>query len=116
MWLSHYSFHLLTSYDTVVPVAQRFTADLGWTIFGQPRWLAGCCRGVGGWLPRLEILFLDLGLLLSLYTGYRIALEETSRFGQAMKVLWPWAMLMVLLFLAGVWIVLQPMQMRGTPG
>jgi cytochrome c oxidase assembly factor CtaG/ferredoxin len=115
MWLSHYSFHLLTSYDTVIPVTQRFVADLGWTILGEPSWVAGCCRTVGGWLPRLEILFLDLGLLLSLYTGYRIALAETSRFGRAMKVLLPWALLMVLLFLAGVWIVLQPMQMRGTP-
>jgi hypothetical protein len=70
---------------------------------------------VGGWLPRLEILFLDFGLLLSLYTGYRIAYTETPRFTQAVKVLLPWALLMGLLFLAGVWIVLQPMQMRGTP-
>jgi cytochrome c oxidase assembly factor CtaG len=115
MWLSHYSFHLLTSYDTVISVTQRFVADLGWTMFGEPSWVAGCCRAVGGWLPRLEILFLDLGLLLSLYTGYRIALTESPRFGQAMKALLPWALLMVLLFLAGVWIVLQPMQMRGTP-
>jgi hypothetical protein len=26
----------------------------------------------------------------------------------------PWAVLLVLLFAAGVWILLQPMQMRGT--
>jgi cytochrome c oxidase assembly factor CtaG len=115
MWLAHYGFHLLTSYDTVVPVTQRFTADLGWAILGEPSWVAGCCRTVGGWLPRLEILCLDFGLLLSLYTGYRIALTETPRFMQAMKILLPWALVMVLLFAAGVWIVLQPMQMRGTP-
>jgi hypothetical protein len=115
MWFAHYSFHLLTSYDTLVPVTQRFTADLGWTILGEPSWVAGCCRTVGGWLPRLEILLLDFGLLLSLYTGYRIASSETPRFIQAVKILLPWAILMVLLFLAGVWIVLQPMQMRGTP-
>jgi hypothetical protein len=89
-------------------------ADLGWTILGEPRWLAGCCRTVGGWLPRLEILLLDLGLLISLYTGYRIALTGTTRVGEAVRVLLPWSVLMVLLFLAGVWIVLQPMQMRGT--
>lgn len=114
MWLAHYSFHLLTSYDTVIPATQRFTADLGWTIFGEPRWLAGCCRTVGGWLPRLEILTLDMGLLLSLYTGYRIALAESSYLGRAMKVLLPWVLLMLLLFLVGIWIILQPMQMRGT--
>jgi cytochrome c oxidase assembly factor CtaG/polyferredoxin len=115
MWLSHYSFHLLTSYDTVVPVTQRFTADLGWTVLGEPSWVAGCCRTVGDWLPRLEILSLDFGLLLSLYTGYRIASDGAPRFTQAVKVLLPWALLMLLLFLTGVWIVLQPMQMRGTP-
>jgi hypothetical protein len=115
MWLAHYSFHLLTSYDTVIPVTQRFAADLGWTVLGEPSWIAGCCRIVGGWLPRLEILFLDFGLLLSLYTGYRIASGVTPRYAQAVKVLLPWALLMVLLFSVGVWIVLQPMQMRGTP-
>jgi cytochrome c oxidase assembly factor CtaG len=116
MWLSHYSFHFLTSYDTVVPVAQRFAADRGATLLGEPHWLAGCCRPIGAWLPRLELLCLDLGLLLSLYTGYRIAQEQTSGFMRAVKLLLPWAVLMALLFSIGVWIVLQPMQMRGTPG
>ncbi|HEY7327109.1 MAG TPA: cytochrome c oxidase assembly protein [Gemmataceae bacterium] len=115
MWLSHYSFHFLTSYDTIIPVTQRFTADLGWKVLGEPSFVAGCCRTVGGWMPRLEILFLDVGLLLSLYTGYRIASMGTSRFGEAIRVMLPWALLMVTLFAAGVWIVLQPMQMRGTP-
>jgi ferredoxin len=115
MWLSHHGYHFLTSYDTIIPVTQRFTADLGWSALGEPSFVAGCCRTVGGWIPRLEILFLDVGLLLSLYTGYRIASEKTSSLGQIIKVMLPWTLLMVMLFLAGVWIVLQPMQMRGTP-
>jgi cytochrome c oxidase assembly factor CtaG len=114
MWLAHYSFHFLTSYDTVVPTAQRFAADLGWNFLGDPEWARTCCRPAAKWLPRLEILFLDLGLLLSLYTGYRIALAQSPRLSQALKALAPWALLIVLLFAAGVWIVLQPMQMRGT--
>ncbi len=114
MWLAHYSFHLLTSYDTVVPTAQRFVADLGWPVLGQPHWMAACCRPVVEWLPRLEVLFLDLGLLLSLYTGYRIALAQSSGLSQALWVLAPWALLITLLFAAGIWLVFQPMQMRGT--
>jgi hypothetical protein len=117
MWLAHYSFHLLTSYDTVVPTAQRFAADLGWPALGRPHWVATCCRPVADWLPHLEVLFLDLGLLLSLYTGYRIALARSPRLSQALWALAPWALLMALLFAAGVWLVFQPMQMRGTlPG
>lgn len=116
MWLAHYSFHLLTSYDTVVPVAQRFAADLGTPLLGEPHWVASCCRPVGAWLLRGEILSLDCGFLLSLYTGYRIASTNASSFAQTMKRLLPWAILLLLLFAAGVWLVLQPMQMRGTPG
>ena len=106
MWLAHYCFHFLTSYDTAVPVAQRFAADLGLTWLGQPAWVRACCRPVTGWLLPLELLFLDVGLLLSLYAGFRLA--------PSLKALAPWALLMVLLFAAGVWILFQPMQMRGT--
>jgi hypothetical protein len=116
MWLAHYSFHFLSSYDTVVPTTQRFAADLGWTFLGEPMWNCACCRPVAEWLPRLEVLFLDLGLLLSLYTAYRIALTQSPRLPQALKLASPWALLIVLLFAAGVWIVLQPMQMRGMLG
>jgi hypothetical protein len=76
--------------------------------------VAACCRPVAEWLPRLEILFLDLGLLLSLYTGYRIALAQSARLSQALRALAPWAVLIALLFAAGIWLVFQPMEMRGT--
>ena len=72
------------------------------------------------WLPRLEVVFLDLGLLLSLYTGYRISLPGapcTHGPPPLSRPLWalaPWALLIVLLFAAGIWLVFQPMQMRGT--
>jgi cytochrome c oxidase assembly factor CtaG len=114
MWLAHYGFHFLTSYDAAVPTAQRFAGDLGWTGLGEPEWASGCCAAVAAWLPRLEIILLDLGLLLSLYAAYRISLAQPPRLSRALGALVPWALLMVLLFLAGVWIVLQPMQMRGT--
>jgi hypothetical protein len=113
MWLAHYSYHFLTSYDGALPVTQRFLIDLGWTGFGRPEWVASCCRPVADWLPCLEILFLDVGLLASLYAGYRIAQLQATQPTQALKAFSPWAVLMVVLFAAGVWIVLQPMQMRG---
>jgi hypothetical protein len=116
MWLAHYSFHLLTSYDTVIPTTQRFALDLGWPALGPPHWAASCCRPVADWLPRLEVIFLDLGLLLSLYTGYRIALAQSPRLSQALWTLAPWALLIALLFVAGIWLVFQPMEMRGTLG
>jgi hypothetical protein len=107
MWLAHYSFHFLTSFGTVVPVAQRFAVDLGLSWLDNPAWDCACCRPVAAWLLPLEILFLDVGLLLSLYAAYRLA--------PTLKALIPWATLIVLLFAAGVWVLFQPMQMRGTP-
>jgi cytochrome c oxidase assembly factor CtaG len=113
MWLSHYSFHLLTSYDAAIPPIERFASELGGNR-GTAEWVSSCCRPVMDWIPRLEILCLDVGLLLSLYTGYRIALAGSPERSRALKALAPWAVLILLLFATGVWIVLQPMQMRGT--
>lgn len=114
MWLAHYLFHFLASFDAGAAVLQRFAGDLGWAILGEPAWARACCRPIADWLPRLELVCLDLGLLLSLYSGYRIAWTQSERASQTLKVLAPWALLMGLLFVAGVWIVLLPMQMRGT--
>jgi cytochrome c oxidase assembly factor CtaG len=114
MWLAHYSFHFVTSYDTIIPVAARFARDVGFTSLAQPHWVATCCRPVAEWLLHLEILFLDFGLLLSLYTGYRISQAQLHRWSQALWAFAPWALLICLLFAVGVWIVFQPMQMRGT--
>jgi len=114
MWLAHYSFHFLASFDAVTPALQRFAGDLGWATLGAPAWASACCRPVANWLPRLEILSLDVGLLLSLYSGYRIALCQSEHASGPLRILAPWAVLIVLLFAAGVSIVLQPMQMRGT--
>jgi len=105
MWLAHYTFHFVTGYDTALPVTQRFAADLGLTSLGDPLWSRACCRQLPAWLLPLEILFLDMGLLLSLYAGYRLA--------PTLRALAPWALLMVLLFAVGVWVLFQPMQMRG---
>ena len=117
MWLSHYSFHFLTSWETALPASQRVLQDLGWKFLGEPHYQCACCRPVGDWLLELQILFLDAGLLMSLYAGYRIALGQSARLSRALAAFAPWGLLIVLLFTAAVWIVFQPMQMRGTlPG
>jgi cytochrome c oxidase assembly factor CtaG/polyferredoxin len=113
MWLAHYTFHFFGSFDAVIPAMQRCAGDLGLAL-GEPVWQCACCGPVADWLPRVEILFLDVGLLFSLYAGYRIALSQTNQASQALKILAPWALLMSFLFAIGIWIVLQPMQMRGT--
>jgi hypothetical protein len=59
------------------------------------------------------MLMLDFGLLLSLFAGFRIAEINTTRASQTLKVFAPWALLILLLFICGIWILFQPMEMRG---
>ena len=94
MWLAHYSFHFLTSYDTVVPAAQRFAADLGWRRLGEPDWGCACCRPVAEWLPRLEIALPGRGLA-------PVALHRLPPGAARCKALAPWALLLVLLVRGG---------------
>jgi hypothetical protein len=54
----------------------------------------------------LEILLLDAGLLVTLYLIWRAA---QSSFRLAL----PWATLAMGLYTVGLWILFQPMQMRG---
>ena len=113
MWLAHYGYHFLTGALTIVPVAQSLLTALGVPIFGQPRWGMGQVVPTA-WLVPIELVLLQVGALVSLVTSFRIAefdaLDETS----AMGAFLPWAVLIVLLSLVGVWLLLQPMEMRGT--
>jgi hypothetical protein len=54
-----------------------------------------------------------MGLLLTLYVGWRTALRLATGFRNTFSLLLPWASLAVALYLAGLWILFQPMQMRG---
>jgi len=110
MWLCHYSFHLVTSCDTVIPVVQRTLGAWG-LIDTAPDWAQSCCRPVAAWLPRLEIVALGIGLLTSLAMVERMdaGSPELSRKARGF-----FAAMLIALYGVGVWIVLQPMQMRGT--
>jgi len=110
VWLSHYSFHLLTGLWTVVPVLQQTLIDAGITIMGGPAWyLTGVPQQV---VMPLEYGFLGLGALGSILASLRIAQREYGDRGARASV--PWMVLTLLLWLAAMWLLNQPMEMRGT--
>jgi ferredoxin len=113
MWGAHFLFHLITGAPTALPVLQRAATDLGLTWLGTPDWAAGSFAFVRGWSPALQVLLLDGGLLLTLYVAWRIAHRHSPQFRSAARAFFPWAALATVLFGIGVWIFLQPMQMRG---
>jgi ferredoxin len=109
IWLAHYSFHFLTGVFTFIPVTQAAAADLGAAILGQPRW------GLTGMAPNVvqlfEFGFIALGLLGSLLVSYSIA--ATEELVHPVRVFVPWAVLSLLLAAAALWLLVQPMEMRG---
>jgi len=104
MWGAHFIFHLLVGFDAPLAVLHRLTDAAA---------SAGKLSSViTSALPVIEILLLDFGLLVTLYAAWRIARRRTAK--NAFLLLLPWAVLAILLYLAGIWIVFQPMEMRGT--
>lgn len=112
MWFAHWFFHGAVSFFTGVPVIQRFAADHGINGLGEPEWSASCCGPVPEWLIPVELLALQAGLLLSGWIAWKACSSRTTRGAVAMAM--PWWTLSIVLWALGTWIVLQPMQMRGT--
>jgi polyferredoxin len=110
VWLAHYAFHFLTGILTVVPVAQNALAELGWPVLGTPLWrLTGLRPGA---VYPMELGFLGLGLIGSWIVAVRLAWQDHPR--SPWRAYLPWLVLHALLFAAGVWLMGQPMEMRGT--
>ncbi|MGD8399069.1 MAG: FesM [Anaerolineae bacterium] len=112
VWLAHYTFHFLTGFLTVIPLFQSFVGDLaGMPLLGAPRWdLAAVVPDA--WLYPLELGFLGLGWFGSLLVAAEIAAREAP--GRRWRVAAPWLLLLSLLLLFAVWLMGQPMEMRGT--
>jgi cytochrome c oxidase assembly factor CtaG len=113
MWLAHLLYHLLTAGSAIVPVMQRAAIDMGIGFLGAPDWSAMSMLVPMEWITSLQILLLNMGLLLTLYVGWRTALRMATGLRNTFALLLPWAGLAVALYLAGLWILFQPMQMRG---
>jgi hypothetical protein len=110
IWLAHYTFHFVTGLWTFVPVTQEALASIGLPSFGKPAWgLTGLPPGL---VHPLELGFLSLGLLGSLLVAHRIA--ERDYPVRTARAFIPWAGLFLLLAAAALWLLYQPMEMRGT--
>ena len=60
----------------------------------------------------MELGFLGLGLAGSLMALYRLAEEDSA--SSPARAFAPWAGLSILLWLSALWLMSQPMEMRGT--
>jgi hypothetical protein len=110
VWLAHYGFHLLTGALTIVPVTQSAIVDLlGWAALGAPRWRWTGMRP--GTVFPIQLGLILLGTIGSLAVAYHISEREyPDRPGPSTA---PWTVVIVALASMAVWILSQPMEMRG---
>jgi len=99
MWTAHLLYHFATGWHAPwLILSQRFLSLVPAFRFG-----------VTAWLTPAQILLLDAGLLATLYLIWRLA----KQYGSALALAAPWTALATALYCSGVWILFQPMQMRG---
>jgi polyferredoxin len=110
VWLAHYGFHLLTGALTSIPASQSAVVDLlGWAALGEPRWRWTGMRP-GAVFP-IQLGLILLGTIGSLAVAYQISEREYP--GRPSPSTAPWAIVIVALASIAVWILSQPMEMRG---
>ena len=111
VWLAHYGFHFLTGAGTVVPVTQSAAIDAtGSALLGAPDW-----RWLGmrpGAVFPLQLGVTLLGALGSLMLVQRIS--ERDHPGASARAAASWSLVIVALAVVALWILAQPMEMRGT--
>lgn len=111
VWLAHYAFHFLTGVWTIVPVTQRAVVDaFGRALLGEPNWLwLGMRPGIVFPLQMGAVL---LGAFGSLVLAHQIS--ERDHPGVAGRAAAPWSVMVIGLAALALWILAQPMEMRGT--
>ncbi len=106
MWLAHFSFHLATAGGALASAAARLAGT------GSGATGAAPLVPVDALLP-LEIAALAVGLWVSVLVAWRIALDAARTWRAGLGLFAPWAVLACALWAAGLWILFQPMEMRG---
>lgn len=110
MWLAHVLFHLLTE-KSVFAALSRFLEDHGQALG------AGLNRMIPSPTPdsllSLQMTVLGVGLLLTLYVCWRTALRVATQRLAAWRAGMPWMVLALALYGFGIWVLFEPMQMRG---
>jgi hypothetical protein len=110
VWLAHYAFHFLTGVLTVIPVTQSAVADLGTPFLGEPAWRLGGLRA--GAVYPMQLGLLALGLIGSAVVAMRLGRQDAPE--SPWRAYLPWLVLHAALFASAVWLMAQPMEMRGT--
>jgi cytochrome c oxidase assembly factor CtaG/ferredoxin len=129
MWVAHLGFHLATSTSSLLPMFRHAYADLASGLHMASLGssykavdVMAICRPIdlmlmpgskGFSVLSLQVWTLDVGLLLSLYAGWRICSQMVDSGRAKVCMFAVWALGGSMMYAACVWVCTQPMQMRG---
>ena len=142
MWAAHLCFHLVTAAGSLPAALHQAALDLHLSRLPAPAWAAGQSLLAPEALLQLQFGLLDAGLLFALYLGWRMVRatpvsgpgegfvgrtnvsapalhpQRIARLslGKSLAHLAPLASIVLLLYAAGIWLLLEPMRMRGMIG
>lgn len=112
IWIAHYGFHFLIGAGSIVPVLQTFLIDHRVYLLGTvPDW-SWAVAPSGELIGLIQVVALVGGFLWSMAIAERVAARMAKRRG--IQALFAWALVLLLLMLAALWVFSQPMEMRGT--
>ncbi len=114
LWSAHWVAHLGVGLPLLGPILQRWAANgLGW---GWPMGFTALPLAFRETLPVLQVMLLDAGFLATLWLMWTVSGRWTSGSGNRWRAFLPWAVLAMVLQGTALWMLLQPMAPRGTPG
>lgn len=110
MWTAHYAFHFIIGFWTILPVLRSLLAEAGINFSWMP------VTGLSPLVPQVMIYPFQIGMILlgSVLSAVITWQTTTSITKQRQRWAWlPWALVIVAMAGSAMWLLSQPMDMRG---
>ncbi|MEE8401886.1 MAG: 4Fe-4S binding protein [Candidatus Hydrothermarchaeaceae archaeon] len=108
--LAHNSMHLFSEGQGLIPILSD-PMGRGWNLFGTATWTLKPILSMGT-IMNMQMLLMAVGFIYAVYIGHSISLRTFSDRRHSLKSLFPMLILMILASIAGIWLLMQPMEMR----
>ena len=110
MWTAHYAFHFIIGFWTILPVLRSLLAEAGINFSWMP------VTGLSPLVPQVMIYPFQIGMILlgSVLSAVITWQTTTTLTKQRQQLAWlPWALVIVAMAGSAMWLLSQPMDMRG---
>ncbi len=112
MWAAHHFFHFALGSSALIPLGQRLASLVGMS--GGAAYPVANSTPMFAWMLPAQVTMLAVGLFFTLRLLSRIGRNVYGDRGASGTI--PWQVLAVVIFVLSIWLLAQPMEMRGVLG